>query len=223
MHTLDGFILEDDTEKVFSHLVLSSSNNKIVDIVMDNSGYELLSDLCLADFMVVKCSVKGVNFRVKRMPWFVSDVTPLDFSQAVYLMANHSDSDFKRVGVRWQNYLTSGVWKVYDDVFWTLGLSYGHMPEADPVLYDRLKQSHLILFKGDLNYRKLIQDYVWDPTVSFSASLGQFRPAPLLAIRTCKSDTVTGLKHGVAESAETKSKDWLISGEYAVVQFYTPL
>ena len=37
--------------------------NQIVDIVMDNAGFELFSDLCLADFLI-SCNVaKTVSFR----------------------------------------------------------------------------------------------------------------------------------------------------------------
>lgn len=47
---------------------------------MDNSGFELITDLCLADYLV--SSGKGffgkVRFRVKDCPWFVSDTMEHD-------------------------------------------------------------------------------------------------------------------------------------------------
>ncbi|KPJ14847.1 UPF0364 protein C6orf211-like [Papilio machaon] len=49
------------------------------DIVCDNSGYELFSDLCFAHFLISQEIVKKVRFHVKKIPWFVSDVTPVDF------------------------------------------------------------------------------------------------------------------------------------------------
>lgn len=45
------------------------------------------------------------------------------------------------------------------------------MSEIDPDLYKRLSVSHLVIFKGDLNYRKLISDFSWDFTESFETCL----------------------------------------------------
>ena len=36
-------------------------SNQIVDIVMDNAGYELFTDLCLADFLVSSQKAKKVT------------------------------------------------------------------------------------------------------------------------------------------------------------------
>lgn len=50
-----------------------------VDIILDNSGFELFTDLILADFLVSSGMTEQVIFHPKDMPWFVSDVTPHDF------------------------------------------------------------------------------------------------------------------------------------------------
>jgi hypothetical protein len=42
--------------------------------------------------------------------------------------------------------------------FWTAGGSYWRLPKAEPELYEDLKESELVIFKGDLNYRKLTAD-----------------------------------------------------------------
>jgi hypothetical protein len=38
--------------------------------------------------------------------------------------------------------------------FWTTQYSYRDLPGRDPRLLDELKKSELVIFKGDLNYRK---------------------------------------------------------------------
>lgn len=59
-----------------------------------------------------------------------------------------------------------------------------------------------MIFKGDLNYRKLVEDRKWDPTTSFEVATGgkNFLPNTNFAIvRTVKADTISGLQKGLAE------------------------
>ena len=44
------FILKDDQQKVWNHL--EAQNGARVDFVLDNSGFELFTDLVFADFLV---------------------------------------------------------------------------------------------------------------------------------------------------------------------------
>lgn len=50
-----------------------------IDILLDNSGFELYTDLLLADFLLSSGMADQIVFHPKDMPWFVSDVTPADF------------------------------------------------------------------------------------------------------------------------------------------------
>ena len=118
------------------------------------------------------------------------------------------------------SYSSSDKWTVRSHHYWIFGRPYHTMPEVCPVLYETLKKSHLVIFKGDLNYRKLVQDTNWEPTHEFKSALGKFLPTNLLAIRTNKADTIVGLQPGVAEKVKAISENWLISGEYGVIQLY---
>lgn len=62
-----------------------------VDIILDNSGFELYTDLLLADFLVTSGVAETVVFHPKDMPWFVSDVTPSDF---LFTLEALQDADF---------------------------------------------------------------------------------------------------------------------------------
>jgi len=93
------------------------------------------------------------------------------------------------------------------------------MEGADPNLYSVLSTHELLIFKGDLNYRKLVGDINWDPTTPFKEALRGFLPAPLVSLRTCKADTVVGLKPGLGEEMNAKDPNWLTTGEYGLVQF----
>ena len=56
-----------------------SSSQARVDIILDNSGFELFTDLILGDVILSSGLADQVVFHPKDMPWFVSDVTPADF------------------------------------------------------------------------------------------------------------------------------------------------
>lgn len=73
----------------------SSSSEKRVDIILDNSGFELFTDLLLADWLLATGKVHQVVFHPKDMPWFVSDVTPADF--AFTISALQSPNFFEKV------------------------------------------------------------------------------------------------------------------------------
>uniref|UniRef100_A0A224XNZ8 Sugar phosphate phosphatase n=1 Tax=Panstrongylus lignarius TaxID=156445 RepID=A0A224XNZ8_9HEMI len=215
----DEYLLVDDSLKIFSTLCSTDNTEKIVDVIMDNDGLEILCDLCLADLLITRFHIKKVNFRVKPIPWFVSDVIPRDFQQVVSSVACYPIEVYQSMGKRWQKYLDTGVWTVISDQYWCLGKTYPEMCTEDPQLYSDLQESSLIIMKGDLNYRKLLQDINWEPTTLFSRAAGDFHAAPLIALRTCKSDLICGLRPGQAEKVSQKDPDWLISGNYGIIQF----
>lgn len=76
------FILANDLDAAWD--CLSKMKNGRVDFVLDNAGFELVSDLMFADWLV-SCTpyVSEVVFHAKNIPWFVSDVTPPDFTHTI--------------------------------------------------------------------------------------------------------------------------------------------
>ena len=74
--------------------------------------------------------------------------------------------------------------------FWTTQFAYQDLPTAAPNLLNEMKKSDLVVFKGDLNYRKwdkilicyasiligcrLVGDAKWNPTTSFEEALGKW-------------------------------------------------
>ena len=55
--TLESHLLVDHSEKV-AEFLLNMKEGGMVDIIMDNAGFELVSDLCLADYLVSTGLVK---------------------------------------------------------------------------------------------------------------------------------------------------------------------
>lgn len=85
-------------------------------------------------------------------------------------------------------------------------------------LWDTLSASSLIIFKGDLNYRKLAGDLKWPHVTPFKTALRGFTPSAICSLRTLKADLVVGLKEGQAHQVEAVDNDWMVTGKYAVIQ-----
>ena len=73
--------------------VLESGRGGTIDIVMDNAGFELISDLCLSEFVVAANLATEVRLRVKCQPWFVSDTMERD----IWWLLDQMEADKRRV------------------------------------------------------------------------------------------------------------------------------
>ncbi len=62
-------------------------------------------------------------------------------------------------------------------------------------------------------------DRVWPSTLPLKDVVHPWFPAPLLALRTLKGEIALGLAEGQAESVGKVDKDWMVSGQFAVVQY----
>ena len=149
-----------------------------VDIVLDNAGFELFVDLILAGYLLSADIATSVVLRPKLIPWFVSDVIPRDFADLIQAIADPqsfytapdeagnqqsplSDKEVEEVKFlfdQWSHFHAEGKLIIRPHPFWTAGGSYWRMPHVAPDLFEDLKEAELVLFKGDLNYRKLIND-----------------------------------------------------------------
>ena len=192
-----------------------------VDVVLDNAGYELFTDCCLAEVLISLGYTKQVLFHCKQLPWFVSDASIADFHWLIdQLCKDSTDLDARDLGKKWRERLLDGSWRLTDHPFWTLPHEYAKMEGVSPDLYNDLKRSSLIIFKGDLNYRKLVADRNWPYTSPFREVLQGFSPSNICALRTLKADLVGGLPEGKAREAAEVNKDWLISGQFGIIQVY---
>ncbi|KAM3968995.1 damage-control phosphatase ARMT1 [Aphomia sociella] len=212
------------------------------DIVCDNSGYELFSDLCLAHFLIAQKIVQKIRFHVKSIPWFVSDVTPRDF---LYTIEQCRKAEYSRevpseqklegdepvpprvvtaaslqtLAQQWQQFLDDGTFVVMCDDFWTSPHVYKDMKKYDHNLYRKLQFAVTVLFKGDLNYRKLLADKNWNSVTGFEAALQGFIPAPIIALRTVKADLICGLPKGKYEQLNKIDERWMMTGDYGLIQY----
>ena len=167
---------------VLSTTITTKKTERRVDIVLDNAGFELFVDLLLADYFISTGLATTVILHPKSLPWFVSDVVPKDFSdllnaladpQSLYAtqsergytasrqtapLTNSEISDLRCLFERWSTFHAEGRLTMRTNTFWTESSSYWRLPTTAPELYKDLQKSELVIWKGDLNYRKLTGD-----------------------------------------------------------------
>jgi len=197
-----------------------TANQRQIDFVLDNAGFEIFADLCFAEWLLSAGLADKIQFHCKQLPWFVSDALIKDFNWTLETLHSQENKTLSSLGEKWKHRLKDGSFVVVDHAFWTTSYEYAAMKSVAPDLYKMLSESHLVFFKGDLNYRKLLADRNWLYTENFNMALGGFEPTNLCALRTLKADLVTGLPPGAAERAAKENKDWMITGQYAVLQVY---
>ncbi|KAJ2777924.1 Hairy/enhancer-of-split with YRPW motif protein 2 [Coemansia interrupta] len=225
-------IVSNDTDRIWA--IVSKLTGGRIDIVLDNSGFELLQDVLLAHWLVAVGYAAKVVFHPKRIPWYVSDVTNADFHWLVDAaespeligdkgMSPEDEAALKSLGKTWKALLATGVWELKDELFWTGPYGYRYLPtEGRDVWENDLVKSDIVIFKGDLNYRKLIYDLEWPLDTPFVDAIGPIATDPrapaIVALRTSKCDTITGVTAQRAEELFKIQKNWMYSGEYGVIQ-----
>lgn len=214
---LKSKILINDTEKVWN--LLKHLSGIHLHFVLDNAGFELFCDFCFLHYLLASKLVTKVSIHVKRIPWFVSDTLEKDIQCMLETLLNSNRKVLVGLSTQWLANLASGVWNIENELFWTLPHDYSEMLLVDPQLYHKLSRSDLVIFKGDLNYRKLTGDRQWNEETPFRSALNQFVPTSLLSLRTVKADVVVGLESGTTQKFNNVSENWKFSGQYALIQF----
>lgn len=208
-------LLVDDRAAVTRYI---SDITGTVHLIADNFGSELMMDLLLADKLLTLGH--AVMLHLKMHPTYVSDATVHDFHWLVgWLAQGRYDTDNQRasqLGQRLQTALAHGQLRLAPDFYWNSPRWLNDLP---PRLEALFKDAGLVILKGDANYRRAIFDTIYAPETSF-ADITSYFPAPLLALRTLKSDPALGLAPGkAAELDKLHPENWRVTGRYGVIQF----
>lgn len=224
-----GRLLIDDTPQIGRYLAGGPLDR--VDLIADNSGLELLLDLRLVDYLLRAELTRQVRIHLKHMPFFVSDVmvrdlyhtlSTLDRCEAV---GGPGESPGREFVARLRAAMGDGRIVVRDDPFWSTCLSYCpydgqsgcSLPAPEPLVRE-LTGSDLALLKGDVNYRRLLDDRQW-PHTAHMADIAAAFPAPFVALRTLKGELIVDLQPGQAEALAAADPTWMINGRRGLVQF----
>jgi len=204
-------ILIDDTGAVASLLATGVDE---VAFINDNVGADSLFDLILADHLLSTGRTRQVTFHLKNHPFFVSDAMPSDVRHMLVRLGASEVAGLARLGARLDAALSAGLLVLATDPFWTRCLTFVELP--DP-LRAQLARAGLTFLKGDVNYRRLLDDRRWPPTTPLDAITAYF-PRPFLILRTLKGEIIAGLPEGVAESLAVTDPAWQINGKRGLIQ-----
>ncbi len=228
-HTERSNLLIDDTEAVLAFFcqrieriltdwgeksVSSVESVDTVAFINDNVGADTLFDLALADFLLTQGWAQRVIFYLKNQPFFVSDAMPEDIQLVIRQLQATPEPTVADLGNRLYQFLITDHLLLITDPFWTSCLSFWELP---PALHADLARADLRILKGDVNYRRLLDDRHWPHPTPIAQADAAF-PRPYLILRTLKGEIMVGLQPGQAESLTTQDSTWLINGKRGIVQ-----
>ncbi|MEW2318959.1 damage-control phosphatase ARMT1 family protein [Streptomyces bauhiniae] len=205
-------LVADDSDLLWS--LLPPGGTGTLCLVADNAGRELVPDLLLIAALLTEPRIGRAVLHLKPTPYYVSDATTADVLDALHRLRSAGGLAGEYGDTLWSA-LGDGRLVLRAHPFSCSPLPYADMPDD---LRADFAAAGLTLFKGDLNYRRLVGDRYWPATTPFTEVTAYF-PGPVAALRTLKSEVVTGLSAST-ESALDKAEGtkWLTSGTHALIQ-----
>jgi uncharacterized protein with ATP-grasp and redox domains len=208
-------IIIDDSHVVEEHLGSLDVGAARIDMLLDNAGFELVTDLCLVDYLLSSNLAQRIVLHPKAYPVFVSDAMTKDVEDALLFMERQSSPEVDVECKRLRALFEEGRLTFREDRFWTLPKPLWEMPEG---LRSDLSVSDLVISKGDAHYRRLLGDRHWLPSTPFADIMSYF-PSPILALRVGKSEVVCGLEPERIERLTEEDPAWRTNGQWGWIQF----
>ena len=211
----DDELLVDDRDRLLADLAPGGAaiEGGLVHIIADNTGTELAMDLAMADALL---SADGMTvvLHLKAHPTFVSDATIADVWTVFRALADHGGGPAQLAG-RLERAWEEGRLRLAAPLFWNSGRFLWDMP---PDLRRAFEGARLVVIKGDANYRRALGDGVWPDGVTFAEAMSYF-PAPVVALRSLKSDTLAGVPASITAPLDATGEAWRPTGRYGVIQY----
>lgn len=204
-------LVSDDTDVVWKHL--ADRPSAAVHLIADNAGRELVADLVLLDRLMEQQHAGTIILHLKPHPYYISDATVHDLLRVLTHLAS-GGSAAGAIAHRVSRALADGRVAVRAHRFWCDPLTFHELPGD---LRADLSAADLVIIKGDLNYRRLVGDRHWDPKTPFDTVVRHF-PAPLVALRTLKSEVAVGVTAERLATLECATPGWRTDGTHAVIQ-----
>lgn len=215
---VDNALVKDDTEKFRTFIDKGGLSNKDIHIIVDNCGIELISDIMLGLYLLEKNKISTLYFHFNVLPIFVSDVVKSDIEDALKLIkGDGSDESRKELVEKYKKYRADRCIVESADVFWNMPIPFKNAP--DKILHDKFNATStgLVIFKGDLNYRRLVGDRKWRIDSPLEEHIKYITP-PILILRSLKSNVLLGIDKETATPDEA-CPSWKTTGDFGIIQF----
>lgn len=181
-------------------------------IIADNAGVELAGDLALTD-LLLRGGATTVTLHLKWHPTFVSDATLHDVWKLLAAMEAYGGTAHTlaaRLRAAWER----RHFRLVPHPFWNSSHFLWALPGD---VLSALRGARLVVLKGDMNYRRAVGDALWPVATPFADVVG-YLDAPVLALRSLKSDTLVGLSEDRATALDATDPAWRSSGQRGVIQ-----
>lgn len=218
----------------------SFNQNSTIQLITDNCGQELISDILLGIALLKTTSAQQVVYHIKRLPIFVSDSIMSDVDDAISVITQviKTKYDINSFILR-QEY--EGPFDTAAESI-TFNCSFNdemvkqlvfrvndcwHLPtlfkDLD-IFKDWNKKDNdcaLIIVKGDLNYRRLVGDYQYDCSEPTREKTKYIKKA-LLILRSLKSNVILGISAAQEKELDALNPNWRTVGDFGIAQFINP-
>lgn len=218
--TADDDLLIDNRSQLLEHLYECSADKQSIRsdgdiyLILDNAGTELVMDLVLVDFLLEHVT-NSVVLQVKAHPTFVSDAIPRDIWHTLNTM-RQKEGKFADLADRLFTAWNEQRLRLVPHLFWNSSLFLWDMPMN---LRNAFDSALLVILKGDANYRRAVGDGLWQTDMPFPQVMN-YLTAPVLCLRTLKSDPLVGLPSlDIEQGLNQTDSNWRTNGKRGVIQF----
>jgi damage-control phosphatase, subfamily III len=199
-------LLLDDRTKAIERI---ENLGGVVHLITDNFGTELAMDMFLVEALLA-LSIP-VIVHVKMNPTYVSDATAQDIQWILEIFKKNAAPAFRRLEAA----LSDGRLRIAPNFFWNSPYFLNKLPSH---LMQLFSDASLIILKGDANYRRAFFDTLW-PVDKPASEIVNYLHAPLLCLRTVKSECLAGVPLELAMKAEAANPNWRLLGKYGLIQY----
>ena len=181
--------------------------------ILDNVGPELLYDLILIDFMLSRELARSITIFPKKQPMFVSDATMGDIAEFLAALKCSAGPGVD-LADSINSAINNGALSVEIHADWN---DPRHFSNLTASLVECLNIHDLIITKGDLNYRRFLEDRRW-PLGQDARLATENVPFESLCLRSLKSECLVGVPEQVALTARMARESWLTDGYFGIAQ-----
>jgi hypothetical protein len=155
---------------------------------------------------------REITLHAKKAPTFVSDAMPGDIRATIAAMKKSPAAS--RAGERLEEFVGSGRLRLAEHYFWN---GPRHFPDMPDELRAVIAEADLTLLKGDVNFRRLVEDRAW-PFHTDLASLTDWFPGTFAVLRTLKSEVAADIPPELVRSVQGQDSAWLSNGRWSYVR-----